>query len=149
MAHCACQVRVSGFRELPRTGDELLVVESEARAKEVVAYLKARAELEARAVQQGAAGEAGRAEGAEGGDGDGGGGGGSSKGEEEEVPWFRRRKPRGGRYSDDPLAPESDGVKLVPTVLKADSAGALEALAEGISHFPDNRVRLKVGLAPS
>ncbi len=42
-------VRVSGFRELPSTGDEVLVVASEARAKEVVEYRKARRSLEAAA----------------------------------------------------------------------------------------------------
>lgn len=40
-------VRVSGFRELPRAGDEFLVVNTEARAREVCEYRRERHHVQA------------------------------------------------------------------------------------------------------
>lgn len=41
-------------------------------------------------------------------------------------------------------AEQAPMAKLVPALLKADSAGALEAVHESISHFPEDKVQLKV-----
>lgn len=89
-------VRINGLRELPSAGDELLVVQSEARAKEVAEFRKLKAEVVSRA---------------------------------ELAPRRGQRR----RTS-----------KLVPTILKADSAGSLEAVGEGLRHFPTSRVELKM-----
>merc|ERR1740117_2390951 len=88
-------IRVSGFRELPQAGDELLVVSSEKRAREVHDFRL----LHNHALAQAAA------------------------------------KPRRGK--------RRSSVKAVPAVLKADSVGSLEAVREGLSHFPTDRVELK------
>jgi len=89
-------LRFSGLRELPRAGDELLVVPTEARAKEVSEFRWNRAEAaKAAAVQA------------------------------------RRGKRR-------------SAVKSVPLLIKVDSQGSLEAVREGISHFPTNVVELSV-----
>uniref|UniRef100_A0A7S3WMZ4 Translation initiation factor IF- 2 domain-containing protein n=1 Tax=Emiliania huxleyi TaxID=2903 RepID=A0A7S3WMZ4_EMIHU len=116
----AVPVRVSGMREMPRAGDELLVVgpsvsrlsppcngasyigdemlvvPSEARAKEVVEFRLLRAEAQALAAAA----------------------------------------PRRGR--------KGGGAKLLPALLKAESFGSLEAAREGLSHFPSTRVELKL-----
>mmetsp|Transcript_27544 Transcript_27544/g.88969 ORF Transcript_27544/g.88969 Transcript_27544/m.88969 type:complete len:213 (-) Transcript_27544:498-1136(-) len=74
----------------------MLVVPSEARAKEVSEFRQLKAEVEARASVAPRRGQ-------------------------------RRRTS-----------------KLVPALLKADSAGSLEAVAAGLSHFPTSRVELKM-----
>jgi translation initiation factor IF-2 len=46
---------------------------------------------------------------------------------------------------DDESRPAAQPVaKLVPALLKADSAGALEAVRESLSHFPTDRVHLQI-----
>ena len=113
-------IRISGLRELPRTGDQLLVVESEAQAKQVSEFRTARQLLEQEAemhrLRQSAC--------AQGSDHTVNGQDGSSTGTDDEV--------------------DSLGPKLVPALLKADTAGALEALQSAIAHFPEDRVKLKV-----
>jgi translation initiation factor IF-2 len=89
-------VRLSGFRELPQAGDELLSVSSEKRAREVNEFRT----LQQHALAQAAA------------------------------------KPRRGK--------RRSSVKVVPAVLKADSVGSLEAVREGLAHFPTDRVELKL-----
>ena len=96
-------VRVSGFRELPRAGDEFLVVGSEARAREVCEYRKERRHVQDSLRQQRSVG--------------------------------RTRK----------------SAKLVPFLLKADTQGALEAVQQGLSHFPKEVVELtyvRTGVGP-
>lgn len=88
-------VRVSGLRELPRAGDELLVMPSEQRAREVCEYRLARASAEAREATSHAVG--------------------------------RKR----------------GAARLVPVLLKADTQGGLEAVREGLSHFPKQQVELR------
>ena len=96
-------VRVSGFRELPRAGDEFLVVGSEARAREVCEYRKERRHVQDSLRQRRSVG--------------------------------RTRK----------------SAKLVPFLLKADTQGALEAVQQGLSHFPKDVVELtyvRTGVGP-
>ena len=88
-------VRVSGLRELPRAGDELLVMPSEQRAREVCEYRVARSSAEASEATQRSVG--------------------------------RKR----------------GSARLVPVLLKADTQGALEAVREGLSHFPKQRVEMR------
>ena len=113
-------VRISGLKELPRTGDDLYVVTSEARAKAIVAFRAAQEQLAQQAASEGAQQAARRAARGEG----------SSTVEEDDE-----------GAATDALAREP---KLVPALLKADSAGALEAVREAISHFPTDRVRLQI-----
>jgi len=89
-------VRLVGLRDLPRAGDDLLVVNSEARAKEVSDFRQTRAQLTTEALTQ---------------------------------------ERRGKRRST---------TKLIPAVLKADTQGSLEVVRDGLSHFPTNRVELKL-----
>ena len=94
-------VRISGLKGTPAAGDELLVLPSEARAREVSEFRLVKQALEA----------AGEAEAGE-------------------------------------AAAE---VTIVPAVVKADSHGSLEAVLEGVGHFPTDRVALKViktGIGP-
>jgi len=97
-------VRVSGFRELPRAGDEFLVVNTEARAREVCEYRRERHHVQESLSQQ-------------------------------QRLVGRTRK----------------SAKLVPFLLKADTQGALEAVQQGLSHFPKDVVELtyvRTGVGP-
>ena len=93
----AMAVRLAGLRDCPSAGDELLVMPSEVRAREVAEFRQRRAELEKLA--------------------------------ELSMPTRLDRN--------------AAEVPLVPAIVKADSQGALEALQEGVAHFPTNRVRFK------
>ena len=94
------------------------MVTSEARAKAIVAFRAAQEQLAQQAASEGAQQAAARRAWR------------SSTVEEDEE-----------GAATDALAREP---KLVPALLKADSADALEAVREAISHFPTDRVRLQI-----
>ena len=132
------------------------MVPSEAAAKRVVDYQKARmhlkeqavleaqrkAVLDARSEEQKAKADLEAAEG--------------------RIPWFikkskARQQERESRQaaareaaiarrhgSGPKVTTEFHGPNLVPMLLKADSAGSLEALRESLSHYPTHRVQLQV-----
>ena len=116
-------VRLVGLRSLPGSGDALLAIASEDRAKEVVDFrlLKARAEAEATAtVRRG----------------------------RRQVPHplcfvLTPHFPCSSAPSVPNLTSRRRTSKLVPALLKADAQGSLEAAREGLAHFPTNRVELK------
>ena len=125
-------VRLAGLRELPRAGDELLVLPSEAEVREVT-DMRAMAERIAREADAAAAAALAAAEEAE---------AAPAAAEEEPKKRVSKRRRRGGRDAADVLDPLA--AKQVPALLKADSHGALEAAVEGLAHFPNNRVELKL-----
>ena len=139
-------VRVSGLKELPRTGDELLVVEGEAKAKQVSEYRLARKQLEGQAAQAEAARAAAEAAAAKaavaakaarrGEAADGTDAKADQKGRERAA----ASEAGGGEAASE----EALGPKLVAALVKADSAGALEAVHASLGHFPEDRVKLKV-----
>lgn len=132
-------IRLSGLRELPRTGDELLAVESEARAKEIVGFRLAKQQLTAHARFEATARTAAQLKAAEG---DGAADGGKEKRSKDRK--SRVKKANEAEAEDSEEDSEPAGPKLMPVVLKADSAGSLEALREAVGHFPNDRVLLKV-----
>ena len=150
-------VRLVGLKELPRTGDLVYAVPSEAQARRVAEFQTSvarleelaehektrRAELDARKEQQRAKTEL--------------------EAEEGRVPWFiRKSRERQAerlqrqanaiaaaqkRRSDDgspKVTTEFGGPASVPLVLKADSSGSLEALRASLEHFPTERVVMQV-----
>ena len=135
-------VRISGLRDLPRTGDELLVVGTEAKAKQVSEYRLARQSLEKQAEQDEAArvlsetaaaklaaAKAAAAMAAMAGNAD------------------AAAAEAAAAEAAEAAAAEAAAAaapKLVPAVLKAESAGALEAVHASLSQFPQDRVKLKV-----
>ena len=135
-------MRISGLRDLPRTGDELLVVGTEAKAKQVSEYRLARQSLEKQAEQDEAArvlsetaaaklaaAKAAAAMAAMAGNAD------------------AAAAEAAAAEAAEAAAAEAAAAaapKLVPAVLKAESAGALEAVHASLSQFPQDRVKLKV-----
>uniref|UniRef100_A0A7S4B675 Translation initiation factor IF-2, mitochondrial n=1 Tax=Chrysotila carterae TaxID=13221 RepID=A0A7S4B675_CHRCT len=87
-------VRFSGLKDLPSSGDELIVVESEKRAREVSEFRSDKLVLEREAAAS---------------------------------------QRRGRRVRN---------VIQVPVVIKADSQGSLEAVKEGLAHYPTSLVEL-------
>lgn len=149
-------VRLAGLKELPRTGDDVYVVASEAKAKEAVEYYAARQHLARVAVLEGerqleldvrleAQRKKAELEVAEG-----------------RTPWFikkaqarhqlreqRQAEARGAAIArrmdlGPQVTTEIGAPNLVPVLLKADSAGSLEAVHESLRHFPTDRVQLQI-----
>ena len=137
-------VRISGLRDLPRTGDELLVVGTEAKAKQVSEYRLARQSLEKQAEQDEAARVLSE----------------TAAAKLAAAKAAAAMAAMAGHARHDAAAAEAAAAeaaeaaaaeaaaaaapKLVPAVLKAESAGALEAVHASLSQFPQDRVKLKV-----
>ena len=130
-------VRISGLKELPMTGDEFHVVDTEAKARQIAEFRLAKERLEQQAkaeaerlaivAEQRAAGAAAKAA--------------RESGDEEKE---KVKRVRAGTIIDATEEEALTGPKLVPAILRADSAGSLEAVKESLSHFPTDRVQLQV-----
>lgn len=124
-------VRISGLKEMPRTGDTLYVVPSESRAREIAEFRASKQRLTEQALAEGAH-NAGLTKDA------------ASKANGPSDPGRRSGKAGDSGDSGDEVAPVIAPAKLVPCLLKADSMGSLEAVRESLSHFPTDRVRLQI-----
>jgi len=114
----AVPVRVSGMREMPRAGDELLVVPSEARAKEVVEFRLLRAEAQARAAAAPRRGRKGRGA--------------------KLLPALLKAESFGS------LEAARGGCCPLPCSQLHGADSCEQAAREGLSHFPSTRVELKL-----
>jgi len=114
----AVPVRVSGMREMPRAGDELLVVPSEARAKEVVEFRLLRAEAQARAAAAPRRGRKGRGA--------------------KLLPALLKAESFGS------LEAARGGFVPLPCSQLHGADSCEQAAREGLSHFPSTRVELKL-----
>ena len=146
-------VRISGLRDLPRTGDELLVVGTEAKAKQVSEYRLARQSLEKQAEQDEAARVLSETAAAKLAAAKAAAAMAAMAGNVSET--SRKRLGNADAAAAEAAAAEAAEAaaaeaaaaaapKLVPAVLKAESAGALEAVHASLSQFPQDRVKLKV-----
>ena len=119
------------------TGDEFHVVDTEAKARQIAEFRLAKERLEQQAkaeaerlaivAEQRAAGAAAKAA--------------RESGDEEKE---KVKRVRAGTITDATEEEALTGPKLVPAILRADSAGSLEAVKESLSHFPTDRVQLQV-----
>ena len=146
LAATSMPVRLSGFKELPRSGDELLVVASEAKARQISEHRGARVQLEQQAheAEQAAATAAAAIAAHE----SGADAASSDTGDVREDarntkpftagrtarPELPSKSQRAGQEGSCEIG-DSHGVKLVPALLKADTSGALEAMQESLAYL--------------